>query len=135
MLGISLIPTATLSFGTPAKAQHDFRGIWAGERMLCDGPRNRLHVYGLKRIRHPALYEGDAGYACEVLRIMGRPPVWRLQLNCITFGKGQKPRRFNAIQTLRMRDGHQWMAVTMKAKHGGGIWSDDFLRCRSLTQL
>lgn len=53
MLGIGLILVAALSVVAPAKAQHDFPGLWAGERMLCDAPRNRLHVYGLKRIRHP----------------------------------------------------------------------------------
>lgn len=134
MLGIGFLYVATLSVVAPAKAQHEFRGIWAGERMLCDAPRNRLHVYGLKRIRHPALYEGDAGYACRVVRIMGRKPVWRLQLNCTTFRKDRKQNRLEAIQTLRMPDGHRRLAVTMKTKHGGVVWSDEFLRCRSLTQ-
>ena len=134
MLGIGLLHAATLSVVAPAKAQHEFRGIWAGERMLCDAPRNRLHIYGPKRIRHPALYEGDAEYSCRVVRTMGRQPVWRLQLNCTTFGKDQEPRRFDAIQTLRMLDGYRRLAVTMKAKHSGVIWSDEFLRCRSLTQ-
>ncbi len=131
MFGVGLGQAVASSVVTPAKAQHEYRGIWAGERMLCDAPHRHLHVYGLKRIRHPILYEGDAGYDCRVMRVLGRQPAWRLQLLCTTFGNGQKPSRFEAIQTLRMRNGSRLLAVTMKAKDGVGIWSDEFLRCRS----
>ncbi len=36
MFGIGLGQAVASSVVTPAKAQHEYRGIWAGERMLCD---------------------------------------------------------------------------------------------------
>lgn len=117
-----------------SEARWGYRGVWAGERMLCDAPDAQLHVYGLTHLRHPVLYEGDAGYACKIVSIEGRRPVWALRLKCTTFGIGHSPRQLDATQTLTLLEGGTKLAVDMKAKHGGVAWSDELLRCRSLNQ-
>jgi hypothetical protein len=73
----------------------------------------------------------DIGRTCNALSL-GIPGAFPLRR--IPVGNDQIPSRFDAIKTLSMPDSHQRLAVTMTAKHGGSVWSDEVQRCRSLPQ-
>lgn len=131
-LAMLAVPCLGTSEGDASEGRWGYRGVWAGERMHCDGPDSKLHVYGRKSVRHPAIYEDDTAYACRIIRIDGRRPVWTLQLRCTTSGIGQRPRRLNLTQTLTLRDGGTRLAVMRRSTPEDNTWSEELFRCRAL---
>lgn len=108
-------------------------GDWAGERVACAAPPNRLHLFRAGRTRHPQIYEGEAGYSCVVLNVRGRAPNYRLHLRCRAFGTSvdRRPRPVNQAAKLS-GDGVRMEISMWDWRDGTPLRNEHLHRCRGV---
>lgn len=126
-----ILPMPLLADGD-AQVRRTYSGVWAGKRMPCTAPDDRLHVYSKSRTSHPAVFDDYPGYACAVQSMSGRWPQWTLRLICRSHQINQPPVMLRTTQTLTLTDGGRWLRMKMVSDRGDELWSDDMIWCRSL---
>lgn len=107
-----------------------YLGVWAGERMPCAAPNQRLHVYCRTSVSHPVIFQDMPGYACRVLETRGRSPDWTLRLSCTLTGPGQKTKWVPAVQKLHLSEDGNRLQMEFIQGENDVLWAEEFLFCR-----